>query len=212
MQLSPAVSVGVILPLPEAHLLTSILGGIGTATGRLLLGHGAKLALLHAPFETEKAASILDENFEEKDRVNISTHACDITDFTSVERTFQAIESAPGSNPDSHMIPNMLINSAGYVSLSKMEETPPEEVKRNFNINLLGTMFTSQAFARMYLRLRQHRSNDVDIPGGRIVNLSSQAAHVALPLHGAYCASKAGLLGLTRSMAAEWGPHGISEI
>lgn len=128
-----------------------------------------------------------------------------------MENIFQAIESASNAKSESHAIPNMLINSAGYVSLSKMEETSPEELKKNFDINLLGTMFTSQAFTRMYLRLRQ-RSNDGGVPGGRIVNLSSQAAHVALPLHGAYCASKAGLLGLTRSMAAEWGPHGISEM
>lgn len=190
--------------------LTWRLGGIGTATGRLLLENGAKVALLHAPFETEKASSILDANFEDRHRSSISTHPCDITDPASIEHTFQAIETASSASTNGRMIPNMLINSAGYVSLSKMEETPVEEVKKNFNINLLGPMFMSQAFARLYIRLRQ-KAGGLSIPGGRIVNLSSQAGHVALPLHGAYCASKSGLLGLTRSMAAEWGPHGISK-
>ena len=47
-------------------------------------------------------------------------------------------------------------------------------------------------------------------PPGRIVSISSQAAHVALPGHAAYCASKAGLLGLVRSQALEWGGEGLT--
>ena len=45
--------------------------------------------------------------------------------------------------------------------------------------------------------------------GGRIVNLASQAASVALAEHAAYCASKAGVLGLTRVLASEWGGRGV---
>ena len=48
------------------------------------------------------------------------------------------------------------------------------------------------------------------IPGGRIVNITSQAAHVALLHHGPYCASKAGLIGLTKCQASEWGGRGIT--
>jgi NAD(P)-dependent dehydrogenase (short-subunit alcohol dehydrogenase family) len=46
--------------------------------------------------------------------------------------------------------------------------------------------------------------------GGRIVNMASQAAVVALDGHPASCASKAGLLGMGRVLALEWGPHGIT--
>ena len=45
---------------------------------------------------------------------------------------------------------------------------------------------------------------------GRIVNIASTAARTAQPTHGAYCASKTGLVGLTRAVAMEGGPHGIS--
>jgi NAD(P)-dependent dehydrogenase (short-subunit alcohol dehydrogenase family) len=46
--------------------------------------------------------------------------------------------------------------------------------------------------------------------GGKIINIASQAASVALDQHAAYCASKAGVLGLTRVLAAEWAPRGIT--
>ena len=59
----------------------------------------------------------------------------------------------------------------------------------------------------MYLAAKQ--KSDKTFPG-RIVNIASQAAHVALHHHGAYCASKAGLVGLTRCQASEWGQHGIT--
>lgn len=74
-------------------------------------------------------------------------------------------------------------------------------------VNLYGPTLTGQAFARAYLRAKAKQS---DVPGGRIVNIASQAAHVALDQHGAYCASKAGVMGLTRSQAMEWGKHGIT--
>ena len=46
--------------------------------------------------------------------------------------------------------------------------------------------------------------------GGRIVNLASQAGTVAIEGHVAYCASKFGVIGLTRTLALEWGRHGIT--
>lgn len=74
-------------------------------------------------------------------------------------------------------------------------------------INLYGPTLTGQAFARMYFKAK---ASQPDGPGGRIVNIGSQAAHVALDKHGAYCASKAGLLGLTKCQANEWGSRGIT--
>lgn len=79
-------------------------------------------------------------------------------------------------------------------------------------------MLVSQAFARMYFRAREAAteasanatSDTPPIPPGRIISISSQAAHVALDKHGAYCASKAGLIGLTKCMASEWGGRGIT--
>lgn len=109
--------------------------------------------------------------------------------------------------------PSILINTAGYVSLSDMESTPPEETMKHLTTNIFGPMLCAQAFAGLYFsassNLKQTQSSS-NPPPGRIVNMASQAAHAALKRHGAYCASKAGLLGLTRSMASEWGGRGIT--
>lgn len=93
------------------------------------------------------------------------------------------------------------------MNLSKLEDTEPEDIMRHYMINLYGPTLTGQAFARMFLRKKEEEGLD---RAGRIVNISSQAAHVALDNHGAYCASKAGVLGLTRCQANEWGKHGIT--
>lgn len=79
---------------------------------------------------------------------------------------------------------------------------------KTLTANLLGPFIVSNAFAKLYWAHAE--SNKQAKKPGRIVSISSQAAHVALDGHGAYCASKAGLNGLTRCMANEWGSRGIT--
>jgi len=106
------------------------------------------------------------------------------------------------------------VNAAGYVSVQPLEETSQQEAMKNFLPNLLGPFNASTAFFRMYRRRVDAAGAGSDgkgrVPPGRIVSISSQASHVALDGHGAYCASKAGLNGLTRCMANEWGGRGVT--
>ena len=82
---------------------------------------------------------------------------------------------------------------------------------KHLTTNVFGPMLCSQAFARLYFAASKvAQESTTPPPPGRIVNVASQAAHVALPMQSAYCASKAALLGLTRSMASEWGGRGIT--
>ena len=179
-------------------------GGIGTVTAQALRSQGARLALLYAPFEKDKVQSALSSygHYDEKTK-EISTYACDITSPESVQSAFDSISK------DNAAFPSILVNAAGYVNLNPLETVPPEDTLRHLMINLYGPMLTAQAFARLYLARSQQHGKDKS-PPGRIVNLASQAAHVALWHHGAYCASKAGLVGLTKSMASEWGGRGIT--
>jgi NAD(P)-dependent dehydrogenase (short-subunit alcohol dehydrogenase family) len=172
---------------------------------------GASLALLYAPFEAHRLESALTAAYGPSDqRKGIQTYACDITSDTAIEKVFTEIEERQlaGSAGSGKLLPSILVNAAGYVSLHPFESTPTSEIVKHLNVNLLGPILLSQTFARMYFAHKN--TNTYDMPPGRIVNIASQAAHVALALHGPYCASKSGLIGATRSMASEWGAHGIT--
>lgn len=133
-------------------------------------------------------------------------YECDITSADSVRETFATIgKDAVGGES----VPSILVNAAGYIKLAPLEEMQPEEAWKQYLVNLHGPTLTGQAFARLFFEVWRQRGGEAK--GGRIVNVASQAAHVALHQHGPYCASKAGMLGLTRCMASEWGGRGISE-
>jgi NAD(P)-dependent dehydrogenase (short-subunit alcohol dehydrogenase family) len=176
-------------------------GGIGSSVGVILRQQGARLALLYAPFEADKVDQVLEEVYGSKSNPDVNAYECDITNPESVEKAFAAIAAKEDA------FPSFLINTAGYVNLTPLLETPPEDSLKHYMINLYGPTITSQAFARMYLKAKEKTA---DAPGGRIVNLASQAAHRAFDKHGAYCASKAGVINLTKCQASEWGAYGIT--
>ena len=184
--------------------------------GRKLREQGARLAILYAPFEARRRDELLEAGYGSgggRSNDDIRTYECDITSAESVQSAFTALdEEMVKQTPSATAFPSILINTAGYVSLSDMETTPPEETLKHLTTNVLGPMLCSQAFARLYFAASKVAASAAvpAVPPGRIVSVSSQAAHVALHQHGAYCASKAALLGLTRSMASEWASRGIT--
>lgn len=182
-------------------------GGLGSATGRALKAKGAKLALLYAPFEAERKDEVLKTSYDGAGPDEVSAHECDITSEESVAAAFSEIASDAARR---NVFPSILINAAGYVTVQPLEETSAEEAIKNIIPNIIGPFNVSKAFQKVYLQRKAEVSGESKAPPGRIVSISSQAAHVALDGHGAYCASKAGLNGLNRCMANEWGPHGIT--
>ena len=184
-------------------------GGLGTATGRILRANGARLALLYAPFEKLRKDEVLENSYGKPENGDIKSYECDITSEASVTEAFQQI----GNDVSDTAFPSILINAAGYVSVQPLEDTSAEEASKNLNNNLLGPILVSNAFAKLFWQNEEKiKASGIGnaAPPGRIVSISSQAAHAALDLHGAYCASKAGLMGLTRCMANEWGSRGIT--
>ncbi|KAJ5150789.1 uncharacterized protein N7500_010978, partial [Penicillium coprophilum] len=191
------------------------LGGLGSSIGQKLRQQGARLAILYAPFEAARRDELLESGYGASGNLDdIHTYECDITSPDSVQTAFDSLEKQlidSASSASQKAFPSILINTAGYVSLSDMEITPPEETLKHLTTNIYGPMLCSQAFARLYFAASEAaESSPSPPPPGRIVSISSQAAHAALHRHGAYCASKAGLLGLTRSMASEWAGRGIT--
>ncbi|KAE8151570.1 NAD(P)-binding protein [Aspergillus avenaceus] len=196
-------------------ILPGGLGGLGSSIGKKLRQQGARVAILYAPFEATRRDQLLEAGYGVANPDEIRTYECDITSSDSVQSAFHSLQKemveSSSSTISDRPFPSILINTAGYVSLSDMEITPPEETMKHLTTNVLGPMLCSQAFARLYFAAsKAAESSTSPPPPGRIVNIASQAAHIALHRHGAYCASKAALLGLTRSMASEWAGRGIT--
>jgi NAD(P)-dependent dehydrogenase (short-subunit alcohol dehydrogenase family) len=96
---------------------------------------------------------------------------------------------------------DILVNNAGGGARhTAVEDLPISTFERIIDVNLKGTLVACQA---VFPHMRERGF-------GRIVNLSSQAALVALPGEAAYCAAKAAVSHLTRCLAVEWGIHGIN--
>jgi len=96
--------------------------------------------------------------------------------------------------------PDVLVNNAGLVARLRLEEMPVETWDAVVDSNLKGTFLVTRAFLGA-MRARR---------GGRIINVASISGRQGTALLSAYCAAKHGVVGLTRSLAAELRDDGIS--
>jgi NAD(P)-dependent dehydrogenase (short-subunit alcohol dehydrogenase family)/ketosteroid isomerase-like protein len=113
---------------------------------------------------------------------------CDVGDPAQVEAV--AVEVGPVQ---------VLVNNAGQWIFGALEDVTPADFDAVLRTNLGGTFHCTQSFGRSMLAAGT----------GAIVNVVSIAAAAANPMVGAYSASKAGVLALTRQTALEWGPRGV---
>jgi NAD(P)-dependent dehydrogenase (short-subunit alcohol dehydrogenase family) len=95
---------------------------------------------------------------------------------------------------------DILVNNAGIEPLAPADNFPIETWDKTIAVNLTGPFLVARAFAPGMLARKS----------GRIINLASQAAVIGIEGHLAYCASKAGIIGMTNCMALEWAPSGIT--
>ena len=94
---------------------------------------------------------------------------------------------------------DILVNNAGYERVKPSLEVDEDTWDAVVDTNLKGAFFCAQAAARVM----------VARDGGAIVNLCSLTSFVGIPTAAPYGASKTGLLGMTRALAAEWAPKGV---
>jgi len=171
----------------KVALVTGAAGGMGTAIAIALSSLGASVAV------NDRSAELVESLRNRLITPSLAISA-DVTTKAEVEQMVTAVAAELGSV-------DILVNNAGVLRPTKIVEIPEEEWDFVVDVNLKGTFLCSQAV----------------IPGmrragwGRIVNLSSTAGKNVSTMGGAhYTAAKAGILGLTRHVAAEVAADGIT--
>jgi 3-hydroxybutyrate dehydrogenase len=117
----------------------------------------------------------------------------DVCSSESIADSHQAIRETLGEV-------DVLINAAGSSARQYIAEHSDAVWQRMLDVNLTGP----------YRTIKLCLPGMIERRWGRIVNFASTAANVGYPMHGAYCASKSGLLGLTRCVALEGAPYGVT--
>ncbi|KAB2715969.1 D-threitol dehydrogenase [Brucella intermedia] len=167
-------------------IVTGGASGIGAAISRAFIAKGAKVAVLDISADIAKAkAAELGESAK--------PFVCDVSSQQSVNDAIAAVNDEFGTI-------DIAVNSAGVVYLAPAEEISLDEWDKTISINLKGSFLVTQAVGRAMIAAGK---------GGKIINLASQAGTVAIEEHVAYCASKFGVIGMSKTFAAEWGKHGI---
>lgn len=169
----------------KCALVTGGASGIGAAICDAFAAKGARVAVvdLNAAAAEAKAKAL----------GGATSFACDVSDPASVQKTVAGVLAVFGGI-------DILVNSAGVAFLAPADELPLDLWGKTIGINLTGTFLVSQAVGKAMIAAGR---------GGKIVNLASQAGTVAIDQHVAYCASKFGVIGLSKVLAAEWGKHRI---
>ncbi len=159
--------------------------GIGAASAVALAEQGAHVTLCarRAP-ELEALASQMQAEGWRADILPL-----DITDIAAVEA---ALTARPAFD--------VLVNSAGLARHSKAVETRPEDFDLVAGLNFRAAYFLTRSVARRLM---------AEGRPGSLINISSQMAHVGGIDRAVYSATKHAVEGMTKSMAIEWGPHGI---
>jgi len=114
----------------------------------------------------------------------------DVSSPKQVQSMFRAVEKKFGRL-------DVLVNNAGIFFSARWDKLTEADWNRILGINLKGTFFCAQAAARIMQRQKS----------GRIINISSLGGLQAWPEYVHYCASKAGVISLTRSLAKALAPH-----
>ena len=169
----------------KVAVVTGGASGIGAAIVDAYVHQGATVVVLDRALEAaERKVS---------DGGAAAALACDVSDERSV---VEAVEAVIGDFPSI----DILVNSAGVAVLGPADELALEAWDRTMSVNLRGAFLMSQHVGR--IMISQGR--------GTIISIASQAATVALDGHVAYCASKAGLVGMTKVLALEWAGRGVT--
>jgi 3-oxoacyl-[acyl-carrier protein] reductase len=176
-------------------LITGAASGMGRATAHLFADEGARVAL--CDLDTERLFAVVGEITDVHGPDAAIGHGCDVADHSALRTLVGGIVQAWGGV-------DVLINNAG-VSLPNSAFQDDESYESNWARTLDINLTSHSRLVRLCLPYLREAEG-----GGRIVNIASTEAIVATAGMTAYAASKAGVAGLTRSLAVELGRHGVT--
>lgn len=164
--------------------------GIGRAIAIKLAGLGADIAII-ATRDGEKARDTV-KTIEDMGR-KAHLYMCDISDIEAVNEAVAQIISDFGGV-------DILINNAGITRDKLLMQMNEDDISDVIDVNLKGCMYVTKACLRNFMRKRK----------GRIVNISSVVGLMGNAGQANYSASKAGIIGFTKSVAREYASKGIT--
>jgi NAD(P)-dependent dehydrogenase (short-subunit alcohol dehydrogenase family) len=162
------------------------------------LGKHAAVALAHAGVDVFLSGRDEGELAECAEEVRAQgrraeTQVADLADVNAVVRLGEAAIEVMGGV-------DVLLNNAGVALLEPVLDVTVEKWDAQLDVNLRAPFFLAQTVAREMIESGR---------GGKIINIASTAGLIGVPEHAAYCASKGGLLALTKTLALELGPHNV---
>jgi len=172
----------------KTALVTGAAQGIGKAIALLFASKGADLVLVDLKEEVKDLAEEIAKLGKRAFPI-----VADLTDFSSLPGVVRRATDAFSKI-------DILVNNAGLAILDDAENLSEEAWDKTMDINLKAPFLLAQLVGREMIKRRS----------GKIINIASQAGIVALDRHVAYCASKAGLIAMTKVLALEWGEFGIN--
>ena len=171
-------------------LITGAGRGIGRAIAIALAKEGAEVVINYNG--SEERAKEVKQTIEENGG-KVSIYKCNVSDFTACEAMIKDIVKEYG-----HL--DILVNNAGITKDGLIMKMKEEDFDSVLNVNLKGTFNTIRHSARQMLKQRS----------GKIINISSVSGILGNVGQANYAASKAGVIGLTKTMARELGSRGIT--
>ncbi len=169
----------------QAFLITGVNSGFGRAFAEAALAVGHRV--VGTVRKPDAAAA-----FEQQAPGRAHAVVLDLTDFDAIAPAVATVEREIGAV-------DVLVNNAGYGHEGILEESPLEEMRRQFDVNVFGAVAAIQAVLPF---MRQRRR-------GRIVNVTSMGGYITMPGIAYYCGSKFALEGISDALAKEVAPFGI---
>jgi NAD(P)-dependent dehydrogenase (short-subunit alcohol dehydrogenase family) len=179
-------------------LVTGASSGLGAQFAKTLSAAGAGVVLAARRIERLKT---LRAEIEAADG-DAHVVGMDVTDIASIRAAVAHAETEMGTI-------DILVNNSGVGVTKKLTDVTAEDYDYVMGTNTRGAFFVAQEVAKRMIA-RSKGAAPGTFTGGRIVNVASMAGLRVSPQIGVYCMSKAAVVHMTRSMALEWGRHGIN--